>query len=160
MLRMPGERRELGAADAEEYPARHIAQRFRRRREIIDLDPAIAGLALPRRALQRQQRHRSGGTRRDGVRAHLGGKGMGSVDHARDLFSAKIVDQAVDAAKTADTPGNRRPLGVFGAPGIGQDRIKPRVAGDRGHQLVGIGGAAEDQDAQWFCERGCHALER
>ena len=68
--------------------------------------------------------------------------------------------QPIDAAKTADAPGNRLTFRVFGAAGIGQDRIKALVVGDGGRELVGVGGAAEDQNAQRFYQRGCHALER
>ena len=99
------ERRELGAADAEEYPSRGRAQRLRRRGEIIDLDPAIAD-----RSCQGARSSANNGTpacraSRDRMRAHFRGKGMGGIDHARDPLGAQIVDQAIDAAKATDAPG-------------------------------------------------------
>ena len=159
VLRMVGEGRELGAADAEEHPARCGAQRLRRRREIADLNPSIAACALPGRALERQQRHTGSRAGRDRVRAHLSGERMSGIDHPPDVFATKVVDQAIHAAKAADTPGDRRTFRVFGAAGIGKDRIEARIAGDRGRELVGVGGAAEDEDAQ-FGRRGCHDGER
>ena len=160
VLRMRGEEFEMLPADAEKYPARRRAQRLGRRREIIDLDPVVAGTAFPRRALQRQQRHlgdRAGGHR---MRADLRSEWMGGIDDARDPLGAKIIHQAIDAAEAADTPGDRRRRRVLGASGIGQHRIDVRRLRNRRHQPVGVGGTAKDQDAQALGRRGCHDRKR
>ena len=160
MPRMSGKSIEVLSPDTEEYPARHGAEHFGRRSDVIDFDPVIAGHALPRHALERQQRHfgqRAGG---GGMRTHLRRERMGRIDDAFDLFGAKIVDQSFYAAKAADTPRDRRRRRVFSAAGVGQDRIDPRVPGDLGHQPVGIGGAAEDQNPQSYGRGGCHGRER
>ena len=88
VLRMVGERRELGAADAEEYPSRGRPQRVDAAAKSSDLDPAIAIRELPGRALQRQQRHAACRASRDRMRAHVRGKGMGGIDHTRSLRCA------------------------------------------------------------------------
>ena len=160
MLRMRGERFELQAADAEKRPARRRAERFGRRCEIVDLDPVVAGRALPRRTLERQQRHGRHGAGGDRVRAHLRRERMGGVDDAHNVFAAKIVHQAIDAAKAAKAPGNRRRRRVFGAAGIGQYCIDARIIGHRSRETVGVGGAAEDQDAPWSGRGGYHGGER
>jgi len=160
MLLMRGERFELQAADAEKHPARRRTERFGRRCQIIDLDPLVAGRALPGRTLERQQRHGRHGAGGDRVRAHLRRERMGGVDDAHNVFVAKIVQQAVNAAKAAKAPGNRRRRRVFGAAGIGQCCIDARIIGYRSRETVGVGGAAEDQDAQESGRGGCHDGER
>ena len=105
MLRMPRERRELRPADTEEYAARSSAQCLSGRDKVIDLDPMIPGDALPRRALKRKQRNGESRAGRNRMCAHLRSKRMRGIDHTRDLFAAKIVDQPIDAAKAANTPG-------------------------------------------------------
>ncbi len=156
VLRMRGECLEMQPPDTEKHAAWHGAECFGRRREIVDLDPVIAGPALPGRALQCQQRHGGGGAGGDRVRTHLRCEGMRGVDDARDLFSNKVVFQAIDAAEAADTPGDRRRRRIFGAAGIGQHRIDAGIVRHRFREPVGVGGAAEDQDAQSSGQGGCH----
>ncbi len=157
---MRGEGLQILPADAEKHPAWRRAERFGRRRKIIDLDPAIAGRVLPGWALERQQRHagrRAGGDR---VRAHSRRERMGGVDDASNTFGAKIGQEAIDAAEAAKAPGNRRRRRVFSAAGIGQNRIDARIIRQRCSKPVGVGGAAEDQDAQGSGRGGCHDGER
>jgi hypothetical protein len=156
MLRMSGELVERLPPDPEKYPARRRAERFGRRREIVDLDPVIAGLALPRRTLQGQQRHGGNGARLDRVGAHLRGERVSGVDDAFDLLRNKVVFQAIDAAKAANTPGNRRRRRAFGAAGIRQYRINAGIIRYRFGEPVSVGGAAEDQDTQSSGQGGCH----
>jgi hypothetical protein len=160
MLRVRGESLELQAADAEKHPARRRAERFGRRLQIIDLDPAVAGRALPGRALERQQRHGGHGAGSDRVCTHLRRERMGGVDDARNVSGAKIVHQTINAAKAAKAPGNRRRRRVFGTAGIGQYRVDIWIVRHRLREPVGVGGAAEDQDAQWKGRGGCHDRER
>jgi hypothetical protein len=94
------------------------------------------------------------------MRAHLLRERMGGVNHARDLLGAKIVGQTINAAKAADTPGDRRRSWILGATGIGQYRIDARIFCHRCGQPVGVGGASEDQDAQPLGRGGCHDGER
>jgi hypothetical protein len=147
-------------ADAEKHPTRRRTQRRGRGHKIVDFDPVIAGHTPPWRSLDRQQRHAHDAAGGDRMRAHLGSERMGGVDHARDLLDAKILDQAIDAAKAANPPGNRRRRRIFGATGIGQYRIDARVVRERRRDPVGLSGAAEDQDAQSRGRGGCHDRER
>ena len=107
-----------------------------------------------------QQRYGGHGAGGDRVRADLRREWMGGVDDARNVFGAKIVCKAIDAAEAADPPGNRRRRRVFGAAGIGQYRVDARIVRHRRREPVGIGSATEDQDAQWSGGRGCHDGER
>ena len=160
VLGVAREWRELHPADAEKHPPGRNAQGLRRRGEIIDLDPAVAGHALPGQPLQRQQRYAGDRTGRDRMPAHLRRERMGGVDHARNLLVAEIVCQPIDATKTAETPGDRRRRWAFGAAGIRQHGIEPRIVREHRHELVGFRGAAEDQDPQWFGRGGCHGRQR
>ena len=160
MLRMRGEKLEMLPPDAEKYPTRCRTQGVSRRGDVVNFDPAIGRRALPGCTLKRQQRHSGQSTGRNRVRAHLRCEWMGGIDHARDFLCADIIDQTIDAAKTADAPANRRRRRIFGTAGIGQDRIDTWILGDRRHQPVGVGGAAEDQDPQWFDRGGCHGRQR
>jgi len=160
MLRMRGEHIQILPPDAEEHPARRRTERLGRRDDAVDLKPEIAGGALPGRSLERQQRHIGQGTGGDRVRAHPRSEWMGGINDARDVLGAEIVDQTIDTAETADTPANRRRRRIFGAAGIGQHGIDARIPCDLRHQPIGVGGAAEDQDPQWFGQGGCHGKQR
>lgn len=160
VLRMRGESLEMQPANAEKHPTRRRAERFGRRCEIIDLDPVVAGRALPGRALERQQRHICLGAGGDRVRAHLRRERMGGIDDARNVFGAKIVDQASHAAEAAKAPGDQRRRWVFGAAGIGQHCIDAGITRHRLREPVGVGGAAEDQDAESSGQGGCHDWQR
>jgi hypothetical protein len=160
VLRMRCEGFEMHPADAEKHPTRRRAERFGRSLEIVDLDPAVAMPALPRRAVERQQRHAGHGAGGNGVGADLRRERMGGVDDARNLFGAKIVCEAIDAAEAPRPPGNRRRRRVFGAAGIRQYRVDARILRHHLREPVGVGGAAEDQNAQASGWRGCHDCER
>lgn len=160
VLRMRGENIETLPPDAEKHPARRRAERFGRSLQIIDLDPAIAGRAPPGLALQRQQRQAGQGASSDRVGTHLRGERMRGVDNAGDLFGAKIVDEAIDAAETAEPPGNRRPRRAFGTAGIRQDRVEAGVIRYRLRKPISVGSAAENQDAPSSGQEGCHDEQR
>jgi len=160
MLRMRGEQLEMLPPDAEKYPARRRAQGISRRGDVVNFDPAIGRHALPGSPLKRQQWHIGHNTGRGRVRTDLSRERVGGIDDAHDFFRTDIVDQAIDAAKTADAPGNRRQRRIFGAAGIGQHRIEVRLLCDRRHQPIGVGGATEDQNPQWFGRGGCHGKQR
>lgn len=160
MLRMSGELVEGLSPDPEKYPARRRAERFGRRREIVDLDPVIAGLALPCRTLKRQQRHGGDGARRDRVGAHLRGERVSGVDDTRDLLRSKVMLQAIDATEAAYTPRDRRRPRIFGAAGVGQYRIDAGIVRHSFRQPVGLGGATENQDTQSLDREGRHAGQR
>jgi hypothetical protein len=128
--------------------------------DVVNVDPAIAGRVLPGRTLECEQRYIGHSASRNRVRTDLRRERMGSIDHAHDALSAEIIDQAIDAAEAADTPGDRRRRRIFGAAGIGQHRIDTRILCDLRDQPIGIGGAAEDQDPQWFGQGGCHGRQR
>jgi hypothetical protein len=160
MLRMPGEHIQILPPDAEKRPAWRCTQRLGRCGDVVNVDPAIFGRALPGRTLKCQQRYIGHTAGRDRVCAHLRREWMGGIDDARDVLGAEIIDQAIDAAKSADTPGYRRRRRIFGAAGIGQQRIDASILCDLRHQPIGIGGAAEDQDPQWLDRGGCHGRQR
>jgi hypothetical protein len=160
MLRICRESLQMLPADAEEYTTRRATESFRRCRDIIDLDPAVARRALPGWPFQRQQRHCGSLASLDGVRAHLRGERMGRIDDTVDILGTKVVHQAGHAAKAADAPDNRRRPRISGAAGIGQYRIDTRIIRQSRRQPVCIGRTTEDQNAQPSRWRGCHDREQ
>ena len=85
--------------------------------------------------------------------------GLGAKSPSREK-AAKQGLPVFDTAEAAKAPGNRRRRRVFGAAGIGQYCIDARIIGHRPRETVGVGGATEDQDAQWSGRGGCHDGER
>ena len=148
VLRVLRENLQVLSADAEEYPACLKSESLGRGHDIIDLDPPVARRALPGRTFQRQQRHPGGPASPDGTDTHLRSEWMGGIDDTVNIFRAKVVHEAGNAAKAADTPGNRRRQRIFRAAGIGQHRIDIRTIRQSRRQPVRVGGAAEDQNAQ------------
>ncbi len=160
VLRIRRESLQMLPADAEEHTALRATKGLRRGRDIIDFDPVVARQMLPRRTLQRQQRHGGDLAGGDRIRAHLRREGMGRIDDAVDALCTKVVHKAGNTAKAADTPGNSRWQRIPGAAGIGQHRIDLPVVGQSCRQPVRVGSAAEDQNAQPLRSRGCHDCEQ
>jgi hypothetical protein len=79
--------------------------------------------------------------------AHLGGEGMGRVDHMRDGFAADEVGQTLRAAEAANAGRQRMGQRNFGAAGIGIDRVDLRAKESVG-EAVGIACSAENERAR------------
>lgn len=145
VLRLAGEIAQVLPPDGKEDPLRRATQSLNRSRNIGQVLPVIAGASRPGRPLQRQKRRAgdcAGGKR---IAADLRGKGMGGVDHRRDLVIAEKCGQPVRPAKAADALRDR-----LGARGLGPARIgeqrRPAHGGHRLGQLAGLGRAAEDEE--------------
>ena len=147
MLRLGGERHQMLPADREKHAGGRVGQRGNGGREIGDLDPAIAGHARPRRAFQREQRRGRHGAGFDRVAAHIGGEGMGRVDHMRDGFSADEVCESRRATKAADARWQCMRQWNFGAACIGIDSVDPR-ARKSVREVVGVACSAQNERAR------------
>jgi len=146
VLRFGRERRDVLAADGEEYFCRQLGQSGDRCIDVADLDPVVTGRLDPGGAFDRDQARARFRARRDGVAAHLGGKGMRRVDHMRDAFAAHVIGEPARAAEAADA-GRQRLLGRrAGAAAIGIDRIKPG-ARDLRRKLARIARSAQNEGA-------------
>lgn len=144
MLRLAREGGEVLAADRQKHPLRWTRQQGCGGRKIGNRDPAVAGTGAPGQTLERQQRDagRSAGDHR--VAADPRGEGMGGIDHPSDPAFAQKGRQAFGPAEAAGASRHRLRTGSFGASGIGQDGRQTGL-GQCGGQLVGLGGAAEDE---------------
>lgn len=160
MLLVRGERLQMLPANAKEHAACLRSQSLRRCGDIIDLDPAVARRALPGRTLQRQQRHCGAFASRNRIRTYLSCEWMRGIDDAVDILGTNVVHEAGNAAKAADTPGNRRRQRIFRAAGIGQHRIDMRTVRQSRRKPVRVGSTAQDQNAQSSRWRGCHDREQ
>ncbi len=146
MLGLCGKNLKLLATDGEEDFGRVIGQGRQRRLHRGHVLPAVARAGLPRLTLQRQQRQVGDFRGLYGVRADLGGEGMGGVQDVGDSFSAQIADQTLNAAKAADAV--RQGLGdrAFGSSGVGEYACNALIGQGFG-KLRGLGCAAEQKDA-------------
>jgi len=147
MLRLLGERREVLAADGEEDARTHVGQGGNGRRDILNLDPAIAVSFRPWRPFQREQRHAGGRTGDGGVAAHLGGKRMRRIDDMRDLSFADEVGETLGAAKAANARRQRMRKRNLRPSRIGIDRVDS-FARERCGKCVGVACSAQDEGAR------------
>lgn len=142
--------REIGkvhSADGQEDARRGFGQGAGGGRNVRDLGPAVAVQWRPGFAFQRDQRRVGHRCRRDGIRAHLRGEGMGRVDQMRDGFRPQVCRQPPRTAEAADADRQRLGSGRFGSSGVGQDCVQT-CPGKRGCKAGGIGGAAQNKDAR------------
>jgi len=146
MLRLGGKWREMLPTDREKHVCRRLGQGCDGRGDVGDLNPAIVGRARPWRAFEREQRHTRRGTGVDRVTTHLGGEGMGRVDHMRDPFAADVVRQPLRAAEAADPRRQRMGQRNPGAAGIRVDRIDWR-ARNGVRKAVGVTCSAQNERA-------------
>jgi hypothetical protein len=127
MLRRCAERRDLLAAERDEYPPRRAAEHVDRLGDIGNLDPAIADDPRPRRPAQRDESDAGRRDRLRGVRRHLGGIGMRRIDQDVDALARQIVCEPGRTAEAASSHGD------------GLRRWLPGTAGERqGQRQVGL----------------------
>jgi len=133
------------AADSQKHVLRGPVQGGDGRRNVGHADPAVSPAGLPRRALQRNQRRSGLRCCEHGMVAHLCRKRVGSVDQMGDPVIAKVAQQPVNAAESANSGGDRLWARIGDAPGIRQGGGK--ASPGHGHrQQARLGGAAQDQD--------------
>jgi len=134
------------ASDAEHH-TRVRAQRGYGRGHVRNLDPIVAGLTLPRRSFYGEQRRTCDRGGRDGVAAHLSGKGMGCVDQNVDAFVPQIADEPLDAAKAAASHRNGLSARSRGAPGQRQRRLKALIRREQARQRACLCRAPQEKYA-------------
>ena len=144
VLRRAGKDANMLAADGQKHAGGLLWQGLCCVVNVLHLAPA--GFHRPRRAFQGGKGQVQRGASLKGVTAHLGGKGMGGVDHMGDLFVAQPFGQAIHAAKATYALGQGLGHGYCGATGIGKHRVDPGI-GQAFGQKARLGGAAEQKDA-------------
>ena len=117
-----------------------------------DLDPAVAGLACPRRPAEDDERRigRSAGCKR--VRGHARSERMGRVDDGADALSGEKRRQAFGAAEAADASRDWRWGGVGGRARKRQDCRNIGLISKPARKRAGFRRAAENEQAkalQW-----------
>lgn len=146
MLRPGRKRRDMLPANREEHPGSFGWQRRDGGGNVSNLDPVIAGGLFPWLAFQRDQRRiqlRAGCQR---ITADLRCKGMGRIDHMRELFLPDNIGKSVRTAEASDTHGQRLIGRNLRSTGIGIDRLKPRRR-DLRRQPIGVARSAQDENA-------------
>ena len=147
VLRLGDEGREVLPPDREKHTRGRVGQGSDGGGDVGNLDPAIIGRARPRRTFEREQRRGRSSAGFDRMAAHLGGEGMGRVDHMRDLFAADEVRQPLSAAKAADSGRQRMGQRNPGAARIGIDRVDLR-AHESVSEAVGVACSAQNERAR------------
>lgn len=148
-IAVPGGRREAAGflpADSEEDAARLAAECGDRRIDICDPRPAIAGERFPGRTAEHKERNarsfgRAGGIGRDLVR-----EGMRGIDKQVDLFLGQVLNEPLDAAKTAYPGRQGQGLGIRRASGKRDHCLDILPLRQPLGQPTRFGRAAEDQD--------------
>ena len=127
------------AADpAEDYP-RLGANRLDGGGHIWRERPIVAGLRLPGRSFDREQRRARGRSRIDGVAAHLRGKGVGGVHQHVDTLVPQIADEPFDAAEPAASCRDRLSARRRGPPGERQRGLEtPSAASSLASALASV----------------------
>jgi hypothetical protein len=117
-----------------------------------DLDPAVAGLACPRRTSEDDERRTGRAAGGDGVGRHARSERMGRVDDGADMLSGEKRRQALGAAKAADASRDWRWSGIGRRPRQRQDWRKVGLIGDSPRKGARLRRAAENEQAkalQW-----------
>lgn len=144
VLRLLGKARNFFPTNGQKDPLRVGIECGDRAFHVRRVNPGVAGMGLPRRPGEREQRSREARRRKDRVLAHRFREGMGRVDDMRHPRLSDIVGQPIGPAEPANPCRDRQRLGQFGAPGIGVDRLQAGI-GDRMGQKAGFGRPAEDK---------------
>lgn len=146
VLRLGGKLGQVQAAHRQENATWPAARQCRYGTRNIRHDrPLILRLPLPWRSAQRHQGNPGFGTGRNGIPAHLCGKGMGGVDHMSDPFCPQIRRQTLHTAKPADPNRDRLLPRGFHPAGIGEYRVQPCPGHNTG-QCTGLGRTAQDEE--------------
>ena len=145
VLGCAGEIGQILAADGQKDPCSLGGQGGRHGWDVVEKSPVIARDRRPGRAFQRDQRQAQIGAGRCGIAAHLRGKGVGGVDHMRDLTGLQIGREPFRPAKTAPSVGHGGQVWCLSAPGHRIDRREPSLRQSARHAHR-IRGAAQQQD--------------
>ena len=122
VMRAGGKACKVLLANRQEHPCGLIGQGGDGAVYIVDMGPQITFTRAPSRTLQADQGHAGAGAGLDRIAAHLGGKGVGGIDHRVNLFGAQIGYQPVNAAKAANA----------GRQGLGDGGFAPAESGKFG----------------------------
>jgi len=144
VLGLCGERREMLAADGEEYAGALFGQGGGGSGHVFDIDPVVFRRLGPRRTLKRDQRGSGRGASRNRVAADLGCKGMRGVDDMGDALGSDVVGKPIRAAETADASRQRLRQRGLGAAGVRIDRVKPEPRGGL-RQTIGLARSAQNE---------------
>ena len=148
VLRCLSEKRDVLATDGEKDPlGGFFAQIFRHCFDIGEILPVVAVSGHPRGAGKGGEMDTGFAGGGDGISAHTSGEWMGGVDQMGDLVFFDISGQAVCAAKTSPSHGDRLRDRVVDATGIAERRGDSRFGNALG-QCAGFGRAAKDQEVR------------
>lgn len=132
--------------DGQKHAARGWAKGCGGAAKIGHMLPAVFGRGLPWRAFEGEQGGACGLGSEGGIRAHLGGEGVGGVNDVGDGFGGDVGLQPCDAAKAAGARGQGLGVGCVSAAGVGIDRIGVIIMQSAGKQ-ASLGDAAKQKDA-------------
>ena len=147
MLRVHGKVGQMHTPDSQQHTFSRTFQRVDRSGNVRDVGPLIAGLGLPRRTGVGQKRNARFCAGRDGIAAHLRGKGMRRVDHMGDRIVAQIAGQPFGPAKATNAQRHALRCGPRNASGHGNSAMHSGVC-QNGAQAAALGGAAKDQEVR------------
>lgn len=147
MLWFSGKARKVLFSNGKKHPGWRLRQCRNRARNIIDVYPPVALNSLPGRAHKSTKRHIGLGAALQCVAAHLGGKGMGRIDHMTDTLSPEKRGKALGTTKASHPCGQRLRHRVLRAPRVREQRICPGLGQNHG-QLRGLAGAAQKKDSR------------
>ena len=109
--------------------------------------PIVAGLRLPGRSFDREQRRAGGRSRFDGMAAHLRGEGVGGIHQHLNALVPKIADEPLDAAKPAASGRDRLGAGRGSPAGEGKRGIETAVPGEQPCKRARFRGAPKEKNA-------------
>lgn len=127
MLGLPCKSLQILFANRQKNPCGLGGQGGHSPRDIGHILPIIPLRRRPRRALHAQQGQSQRCAGGMGIVRHLGGKGVGCVNHMADALCTAIGRQSLCAAKAANARGQGLGGGGIGAPRIGKYRPYPRI---------------------------------
>jgi hypothetical protein len=153
MLWRPREGRQLQPAVGKQDTSRTISKSPNCRIDVINHNPPIAGLLLPSRPGEGNERNvRTLASAPRMLRdAHC--ERMGRVDHRIDVLRHEIGEKSIGPAKTANSGRDRRQHGVFSATGERQYRFDGGILAETLRQHAGFSGASKDKNAHLFFPR-------
>lgn len=145
MLGLSREIFKMQAANGQKNAPFWTAQGGNRRDYIRNVLPTIFVLRAPCRARQSGKGHPDLATRRNGVCAHLRGKGMGGIDYMSDRVVRQVTGQAFDAAEPSNTHRQGLRSWIVYPTGIGIG-CRDALIGQGFGQCICLGRATKDQE--------------
>lgn len=115
--------RQVLFANGQKDPRSLLRQGLDRCGDIPNMLPTVTRSGLPGGPLERAKRHTRGPARRNGIPAHLCGKGMRGIHNLSDLFCFQILHQPVHTAKAPDARRQRLRHRRSGSARVGEHGI-------------------------------------